>query len=163
MKKWVKNLEIGVDKLIPYMFVLILGIIIIEFSFSNFSESYHKYILVGDYLVILVFTVDLALKYNKIRNFKRFIKECWLDILAVFPFLLLFKAVAVVVGLFSHGFGEGLRMTQHLLHGGLELEKGSFKLVKLIKSTRFMNIAKPLFRLPRFLKYLTRNRRKKRK
>lgn len=160
MKAWIKKAEDITDKTIPLMLVLLLVLIVIEIFFHELAEQYHVYILIADYVVIFVFVVDLVLKYNRIRHVERFLKECWLDILAVFPFFLLFRAVEAAAGVFSHGFGEGLKTTQHILHEGLELEKEGSKLTRFSKSTRFVKYARPLFRLPRFFKYLARKKRK---
>ena len=154
MEKWIRRFEILIDKLIPYMLVLLLGIIIIEFFFKDFAHNYHFWVELADYVVIIVFIFDLIFKYIHIRNIPRFLKTCWLDIIAVFPFFLVYRVFSEFFV-----FGETLSKSQKLLHEGLELEKEGVKVLqeaeKLTKSSRSIKLGRfirPIARIPRFVK-----------
>ncbi|MBU0461570.1 MAG: hypothetical protein KJ574_03205 [Nanoarchaeota archaeon] len=91
MKRWMHRIEVWVDKLIPYMLIVLLIIIVLEIFFKEIAEHYHIYIAIADGAVITVFVLDLIFKYIRIRNIPKFLKTCWLDILAVFPFFIFFR------------------------------------------------------------------------
>ena len=127
MKKWMHKIEVIVDKLIPYMLVILLIIIVLDLGFHEIAEHYHSYILIADYLVIGIFVLDLTFKYIRIRKIPLFLKTCWLDIIAVFPFFLVFRAFEGILGLFSKTFSEGFSTAQSILHEGVEIEKEGSK------------------------------------
>ena len=159
MKKWFHKIEVLVDKSIPYMLVLLLGIIVVDLGFHEFAEHYHNYILFGDGLVIFIFVLDLIFKYNRIREIKNFLRSCWLDIIAVFPFFLFFRLLEGFAGWFKLSIGEGFSTAQSILHEGVELEKEGAKLLEGVekgaktgRTTRFARFIRPIFRAPRFAK-----------
>lgn len=162
MKKWLHKIEAMVDKFIPYMLILLLGIIIIDLWFHEFAEHYHTYILLGDYLVIFVFVLDLVFRYNRIRKIKNFLKSCWLDIIAVFPFFLFFRLLEEVAGWFKLNMGAGFSTAQSILHEGVGIEKEGAKIFegiekgakggKIVESSKFTRFIRPIFRAPRFVK-----------
>jgi hypothetical protein len=78
----------------------------------------------------------LTFKYNRVRKIPKFVRTYWLDILAVFPFVLVSRAFEGVCGLFIVGqtisqFGT----TQQVLHEGLEIEKEVSKLGEALSKT----------------------------
>lgn len=93
MKKKLEGLELFVDKAIPYMLVLLTVIIILEFT--RYAEPLHTPIIIADYIIITFFVVDLVFKWRHTRKVVPFIKLYWLDIIAVFPFYLVFRAFLV--------------------------------------------------------------------
>ncbi len=162
MKKWFHKIEVLVDKSIPYMLVLLLGIIVVDLGFHEFAEHYHNYILFGDGLVIFIFVLDLIFKYNRIREIKNFLRSCWLDIIAVFPFFLFFRLFEEFAGWFKLSMGEGFSTAQSILHEGVELEKEGAKLLEGVekgaktgRTTRFARFIRPVFRAPRFAKAIS--------
>jgi hypothetical protein len=163
MKRWLHKIEIWVDRLIPYMLVVLAGIIIIEIFFHDIAEHHHTIILIGDSIVISVFVLDLIFKYIRIRNIPRFLKKSWLDIIAVFPFFLFFRAAEFFIGAVSIGIGETASTVQTILHEGLEVEKEGAKILeaiekegarsaRLTRSSRFTRFLRVFARGPRFLK-----------
>lgn len=172
MKKWMHKIEVLVDKIIPYMLVLLLAIIVIDLGFHEIAEHYHTYIFIADYLVIGVFVADLVFKWIRIRKIPLFLKKCWLDIIAVFPFFLVFRAVESIAGLFSKTFSEGFSIVQSILHEGVEIEKEGAKILegvekegskvakeagkfgKVSRTNKFARFLRPIFRAPRFVKAL---------
>ncbi len=166
MKKWVHKIELAVDWLIPWMIVLLLFIIIVELFFHDFAEHYHTIIAILDYIVISVFVLDLVFKWVRIRNIKKFLKTCWLDILAVFPFFIFFRFIEQFIIIVD--LSKDLKQFQLLFHEGLELEKSGAKLLdegaKLIQEAekagkvsrvkKIVRFFRPISRSPRLLKAL---------
>lgn len=91
MKKWLHQIEIIVDKSIPYLVLLLLFIIIGEFAFHNFMQEHRTLVNISDYVIVGFFVIDLAYKFYRIRNVKLFFKKYWLEVIAVFPFILIFR------------------------------------------------------------------------
>jgi len=164
MKRWIHKIEKVVDHIIPYMLLLLLVIIILEIFFKEFVEHHHlhPYILVADYIVIAVFVADLIFKWIRIRNVPKFLKRCWLDILAVFPFFLFFRAFEAMAGV-GAGLTETSSAIQKVLHEGVEIEKEGAKVLEVIekegaragkvtRSARFTKFFRIGTRMPRFLK-----------
>lgn len=170
MKKgdnWYHKLERFVDHIIPYSVLVLLLMIIAEVGFTPYVEPYHKYVLALDYLIVCLFVLDLVFKYNRVRTFKDFLRKYWLDIIAVFPFFLLFRVyerLALLLRVSSTEFREG----QTIFHEFVEVEKGAGKWVKeasslskeaeaagKISRTRFIiRVVRPAARVPRLLKIL---------
>ena len=92
MKRWLHRVEVIVDKAIPYLVLLLIFIIVGEFAFHDFMSQYKLYVHIADYTIIGSFVIDLVFKFYRIRKVKLFIKKYWLEIIAVFPFILVFFA-----------------------------------------------------------------------
>jgi len=90
-KRWYSYIELLIDALVPIAVVVLLAIIIIELFFHTTAEKYFTIISILDYSILGIFIIDLIFKYNRIRKWDRFLRECWLDIIAIFPFFLIFK------------------------------------------------------------------------
>ncbi|MBW2965128.1 ion transporter, partial [Candidatus Woesearchaeota archaeon] len=138
-------------------------------------EQYHLeiWIIIADYIVISVFVLDLVFKWMRTRHLPKFLRKYWLDILAVFPFFLLFRLFEMFAGVFGTAVSEGTKTAQNILHESLEVEKEGAKIAreaekfikegsrvgqeaeklsKLSRSSRFMRFLRPILRLPRFFK-----------
>ncbi|MFC1741212.1 hypothetical protein ACFL3V_01615 [Nanoarchaeota archaeon] len=175
MKRWMHKVEVVVDKLIPPCLVLLLIIITLELGFHDLVEHYHlgHWLEIADYFVIAVFVVDLYFKWNQTRHVPKFVRKYWLDILAVFPFFLLFRMFEFFAGAFSFIVSESAQTVQAVLHEGLEIEKEGAKVAreaekflkeggrvareaekvsKLSRNARLMRFLRPILRLPRFFK-----------
>lgn len=177
MKKWLHKIEVIIDKIIPFLLLLLLLIIIIDFFFKQIAEQYLFYVESADYFIIFIFLVDLIFKYVRVRNISKFVRTFWLDIIAVFPFFLVFRIFEAAAGLFSTSMSEGAASFQTILHEGLEVERGGAKLLeregqvlstvekegakiaaetekiaKISRSEKFARFLRPILRTPRFLK-----------
>ncbi|NQU78247.1 ion transporter [Candidatus Woesearchaeota archaeon] len=155
------KIEVVVDKVIPPCLVVLLVLIVLELGFHDFvvANNLGFWIELADYFIIGIFVVDLIFKYIRTRDLPTFLKKYWLDILAVFPFFLLFRIYEITAGAFSLAVSETATTAQHLLHEGLEVEKESArilregeKLAKISRSSKFMKFLRPVFRIPRFFK-----------
>ncbi len=97
------------DKLVPYALVVLLGIIILEFTID--TAPYELYIGIVDYAILAVFVADLAFKYYRVKTVVQFFKTYWIEIIAVFPFYLLIRAYTALIEL-----SRGVEETQKILH-----------------------------------------------
>lgn len=158
MKPWLHKIEIAVDKLIPFLLIILLFIIIGEFWFHDIIAKYRTIADGLDLFIIFVFVLDLAFKYNRIRNFPKFLRASWLDIIAIFPFFLIFRVIEGVAGVFEAG--EIVTRTQKVVHVSLELEPEVGKALKegeviakeISRTERFSRFLRPLTRGVRFFK-----------
>lgn len=147
MKKWLHHIEIIVDKLIPFLLLILLLIIIGELTFHEFMLKYYTLVQILDWIIIFVFVIDLIFKYNRIRDLPKFLKASWLEILAVFPFFLVFRFFEGFLGLF--GIGETVTRTQQVVH---VIEGGETIIKEGGRAERFARFLRPLSRSIRFFK-----------
>ena len=109
--------------LIPPAVLSLAIIIVAELFFEIHSHFWEEVIHIADWIIIAIFVVDLIFIYYHVRNWKIFFTRFWLDILAVFPFILFFRGLGGVFRLFR--ISEELFFGQTLLHEGLEVRKAS--------------------------------------
>lgn len=159
-KKELKHkIELLVDHSIPYLVVILLVLIILEFVFQEEVEPYHLYIIIADYLVIGVFCVDLVFKYLKVREIPNFLRHYWLDIIAVFPFFLLFRFFEKIYAVIKL---PGLLLEpQTLFHESVILEKEGLRLIRAAEKTGkasrarlILRFIRPIQRMPRLVKII---------
>ena len=168
MNELLHKIEVIVDKLIPPMLIVLLGLIIVEIWFQDIAEHYHTLIISLDYLVLSVFVLDVIFKYIRIKPFKTFLRKSWLDILAIFPFAMIFRAFEAFFG-----FSQVLEKGQMIIHESLEVEKElaktekgivriaqeAEKMAKVSRTSRFARFIRPIARAARFvLRYARRVR-----
>jgi hypothetical protein len=120
--------EIIIDRLVPFAVIGLLGIIIIDFFFQDFKASYELYINIIDYIIVIIFVLDLLFKYLRIKNIKNFLKTCWLDIIAIFPFFLLFRVFESL--LLITELPKEITSFQLVFHEGIAFSKETAKIVK---------------------------------
>ena len=121
MKPWLHRIEVVADKIIPYLVLILLALIVGEFTHYKLIEDNKDIVLMADYFIVAVFIIDLSFKYYRIKDYKKFIKKYWLDIIAVFPFFLIFRLVEELVIIFrvSSELGE----SQKFLHTLIEITR----------------------------------------
>ena len=147
MKKWLHTVEEIVDKLIPFLLIILAAIIIVELTSDKLAEKYHTYIQIFDYFLITTFIIDLGFKYHRIRNIPQFIRECWLDIIAIFPFFIVFRFFEGLLGIL--GISEATVQAQKVLHVGVGVEK---ELVATVKEGS--RVAEEVSRAEKLTKYI---------
>lgn len=152
LPKWLKDVELIVDRSIPFLLVLLAVLIIVDFT--HFGEAHHHIIVWIDNFIIAFFIIDLLFKWNHATNAVNFIKLYWIDIIAVFPFYLIFRLYAVATEITIAG-----ERTQKLLHEAALLREtkliGEGKLVgHLAKEGRLIRAAARGLRLLRFRWYV---------
>src|SRR3989344_2282472 len=118
MEPWLHRIEVIVDKAIPY---LVLILIIGEFTHYSLIEENQDTVLLIDYFIVIMFIVDLSFKYYRVKSAKIFVKKYWLDIIAVFPFFLLFRLFEEVLLFFR--LSSELVESQKVLHTGIEISR----------------------------------------
>ena len=121
MKRWIHFIEVFVDKIIPYLVLLLLLIIIGEFAFQELTEHYRNYVNTADYIILSFFAVDLCFKFYRVRNVKLFFKKYWLEVIAVFPFVLVFRLFEEIFILFR--FTAPIEEGQKIVHTVTEAAK----------------------------------------
>lgn len=161
-KRW-DEVEVVVDDAIPYLLLVLLGIIILELFFHPLAVKYHTWIMVADWVIITFFVVDLIFKYLRVRILPVFIKKYWLDILAVFPFFLFFRVFEEAARLLGEIRDLPLQF-QKIVHVGLELKEARLAeeairlgkegegVAKLSRTERFVRFLNPVEKAPRVLK-----------
>lgn len=151
MKRWLHSVEVIVDKLIPFLLLLLLLIIGGELAFHEFIIKHYATVQVLDWIIVFFFVVDLIFKYNRMRDLPKFLKASWLEIIAVFPFFLIFRFFEGLFGLF--GVGETVTRTQQIVH----IVEGTEKEIAAVaeeggRAGRFSRFLRPIARSFRFLK-----------
>lgn len=167
MHIYLHKLEKFVDKIIPYTLIILLFIIIGELFFRHYIEPYQLYIKITDYTIVFIFLIDLSFKYKRSTSIPNFLRTSWLDIIAVFPFFLVFRLVEEMVSVAKTG-----EMFQLIFHETVEVEKvapefikeesriikefsGDSKLIREARASRIATrVIRPLSRIPRFAKAL---------
>lgn len=144
-KKYYHWLEICIDRLVPIAVLVLLGIIILEFFFAERADSYYVYIKIADYTVLGIFILDLIFKYLRIRNIPNFLKTCWLDIIAVFPFFLLFRVFESFL-IFTE-LPKEVRQFQLVFHEGVELSKESSRIIQEAEEAGKISRVKTIVRM----------------
>ncbi len=164
-KRLKHRLELFVDKAIPYALVLLASILVIEFFFKAFAERILFLIHTLDWLIVCIFVVDLYFKYRRTKGVPNFLKSYWLEILAVFPFFLLFRLLELVGLLRLFGFVETFERGQPVLHEAVLLEQKYAGVVRGEKAAReaqelfaeserlgrFRRVIRPILRSPRLM------------
>ncbi len=165
MKPWLHKIEVIVDKIIPYLVFILLILIVGEFTHYSLIEENKDIVLILDYFIVGVFVIDLSFKYYRIKDAKTFFKKYWLDLIAVFPFFLLFRLVeeAILVFRISSELGESQKILHTLIEAGrisreLSEEERVLREIqeatKLERTTLFGRILRPLERIPRIWRML---------
>ncbi len=125
-------------KLIPAALVLLLFIIFYELVLHKPYPHWELAVTIIDYLIITIFVIDLIFLAIKARTTRYFFRHYWLDILAVFPFGLLFKAIEQVFrGIQA---AERLVIAQAVLHEALEVEKEARLATRGERLAKFLRI-----------------------
>jgi len=160
-------LELIVDAIIPYCLVLLIIILILELGFKTFVEGHglQTIIDISDYFIIAVFILDLLFKYIRVKSIPKFLRKYWLELIAVFPFFLLFRFAELAFGI--TGVSDTIKTAQSITHSTTELEKEAVALtegekvltegetlLKAERSVALTNFLRPLSRIPRFFKTL---------
>ena len=79
------------DKLVGPALVVILFVILFEIFLPDVAHQYHSIILVADYAAITIFVVDLTFKFKRASEWESFLKDYWLEIIAIMPGFIVFR------------------------------------------------------------------------
>ncbi|QQG38852.1 MAG: hypothetical protein HYS32_00050 [Candidatus Woesearchaeota archaeon] len=106
-----------IDRSIPYLVIALALVIVGDFTLD--LNKYEPWITYFDWFILIVFLVDLSFKWTHTKKVVKFVKLYWIDLLAVFPFYLLFRFINI--------FGELVQFTeqgQKILHETALLTEG---------------------------------------
>lgn len=157
---WYEKPAKFVDKILPYLILVLLIIVVIDIFFQPIAIKYTVAILVIDVIIVAFFVADLVFKYLRVRNIPRFLRLYWLDILAVLPFFLLLRLFEELL-LITEQSALTLR---NLFHAGVILEEeaavqeaaqAAELLSKEGRIALLLERFAPLRRMPRLLKALS--------
>ena len=129
-------------KLINPALMVLLVIIIYELFFQVENYAIELFFNIADTIVVTIFVIDLIFLAHRTRSVKFFFKKYWLDVVAVFPFMLLFRVLESVylIALAT----ERLTLGQAVLHETVEASK-STKI--FLKSGKLVRIGARIIRL----------------
>lgn len=154
------KLEKITNMIVPFLVLVLAIILILENPFWVIIdlEPYQVHLAIVDALIIFFFGLDLIFKWRRIHKIKPFIKLYWLDILAVFPFYLLFRAYGQLTAVFLAG-EQITDVSQKAAHEYLALKEA-----ELLKEEKLAREIKPIARLIRVCKarwFVTHHKLKK--
>ncbi|HLP79662.1 MAG TPA: hypothetical protein VK158_03445 [Acidobacteriota bacterium] len=154
-----EKLEKLVDKIIPYLLIILLLLILAEFLIPSIHD-YQIYITLFDSFLVLVFITDLYFKYQHCKNIPQFLRRYWIEIIATLPFFLIFR-VFEEFGLLRAVLSETAQQGQSLAHVGLnaqrEISLAEREIVaaeRTLRGERLFRFLRPVLRLPRFARTL---------
>ncbi len=150
-----ENIEYYNEHLIPIAVIALLIIIVVELFFEIHSHTIEQIIHIADYFVIAVFIIDLIFIFRRCRGLKFFFKHYWLDIIAVFPFIFIFRAFG---SLFRLVLASEFLFGQTVLHETLELRKLSYA-TKAQKAGRFARMIARVIRVVTKTRFFKRFKR----
>lgn len=155
IERELRTVEHFVDRVIPFLVVL-LGLLIVA-DVTMDIHRFEPWVSYADWLIVGFFATDLVFKWRHVRKVTKFLKLYWLDILAVFPFYLLFRAYVVIAELVVAG--EKIKEAQQIAHEAILLRE-----TKLLKEAEVFTkegrlareaelIGKEARTLPRMLRF----------
>ena len=151
MHPYLEKIEELFDALIVPALVAVLGIVVLEVFFTETAHHLHSWIKIADTLVITIFVGDLGFKLYRATNWEGFLRNHWLEVVAIMPFFLVFR---IIEGIFIAT--DLIDLGQHTAHLAEGARSGRFtrffRSPELARSTRFGRFIRALSRMPRFAK-----------
>ncbi len=85
--QWIERFT---DKIIPFLVIVIAFMLISQNPFWTLIDlsHYEPWVGMADIIILVFFLIDLYFKWKHVKNFKKFLKLYWFDVIAVFPFYL---------------------------------------------------------------------------
>lgn len=116
--------ERAVNRTIPILVILLAIVLILDNPFWTIYnlEHFGTAMFVFDAVIFFFFFADLVFKWRSVKKLDSFIRLYWIDIVAVFPFYLGFRAYQEVAYFFEVG-GEIAESTQKLAHEAIILKE----------------------------------------
>lgn len=149
MNEFWEKVEQYNGKLIPFALVLLFVIIIFELFIHIENLTFQTALEIADYIVIAIFAIDLTFLSLKAKSAKLFFKKNWLDLLAIIPFAILFRAAEEAFLLFRAS--EQIAVGQAVLHETIEVSKAT-KIERLAAVERFTKIGRGIKIIARSLR-----------
>jgi hypothetical protein len=97
--------EHAVNRSIPLLVILLAAVLILDNPLWKIYDldRYETAMIIFSVTIFFFFFCDLVFKWKKVRNIGKFVRLYWIDILAVFPFYLGFRAYSAIAYLFFEG------------------------------------------------------------
>lgn len=150
MHPYLEKVERIADALILPALIAVLIIVILELFFTKTAHHYDTWINFVDFVVILIFAVDLSFKFHRASNWEGFLRQHWLEIIAITPLFYVFRIVEVLRIPSAVELGQE---TAHLAEGAKSGRFTEFfRSSELARSTRFGRFVRFFSRAPRFAK-----------
>ena len=140
---WKHDVEVIVDRTIPYALIFLFFLIIGEIFFADKIEHYSLFVSTIDSFIIGAFVFDLFFKYKHSKNIPAFLRKHWLLIIALFPAFLIVRLVEEFLVVTK--LEDAIKFSQEALEIGQKTVLGPTRL------SYFSRFIEPLARLPRFL------------
>jgi hypothetical protein len=150
MNAFLEKVEKINSKLIIPALILLFLIIIFELFVHVENPTFLLIIHIIDYVVIAIFVIDLIIIWDKTRNIKFFFKNNWLDIIAIFPFGIFFRAISRTYRLAIEA--ERIALSQAVIHEISRTEK----FIKIFAESE--RLAKGIRIITRSLRVITKSR-----
>lgn len=155
---WKKVEEINHKLLFPAILILLV-IIYFELFVHTENEQLKLGIHVADYLVIAIFVLDLIFLAIHAKSTKFFFRNYWLDLLAVFPFGIMFGFLEGVSALFRAS--EEVAVGQAMFHETLEASKAAARAERFAKIGKELKVGVRVLRVVSKSRLFTRFQRRK--
>ena len=110
------------SKLIVPALILLLFVIIFELFIPVDNHILEQTVTIADWIIVTIFVIDLIFLAIKAKSTKFFFENYWLDIIAVFPFGIIFAFVGSIYR--AVVLSERIVITQAIFHETLEATKG---------------------------------------
>ena len=140
---WKHDVEVIVDRTIPYALILLFFLIIGEILFAEQIRHYSLFVSTIDSFIIGAFVFDLFFKYKHSKTIPAFLRKHWLLIIALFPAFLIVRLVEEFLVVTK--LEDAIKFSQEALEIGQKTVLGPTRL------SYFSRLIEPLARLPRFL------------
>jgi len=146
MRGFWKQVEQFFDRMIVPALLMILIIVVADIFFTDVKYSYEQYFFYADLFVIGTFVGDLSFKFKRAASWKGFLRNEWLEIIAIVPFFWIFRLVESIVRI-----GELVQEIIHIIARGGRLVRlaAAFK-VTVDRHERFAEFIGKLFDRERF-------------
>ena len=127
--------EHAVNRSIPLLVILLMVVIILDNPLWEIYDldRYETSMIIFSTIIFFFFFVDLFFKWQRIKRLGKFIRLYWIDILAVFPFYLGFRAYQEIAYFFLES-GDITKAAQELTHESIILKEA--KILKTLKETK---------------------------
>ena len=158
IKKFLQWFEHFTNMIIPYLVIAIAVVLILGNPWWVLYDlsQYGTALSIFDGVVVFFFVVELIYKWFKVRNVTKFIKLYWIEIIAVFPFYLLFRAYNQFTAVFQTG-EEVTSAAQKLTHEAILLREAELiQEERLLREGELAREAGPIGRLIRFIQRMFR-------
>lgn len=145
-----EKIEAAVDRLVPVALFGILIIVVLELVFTEVAHHYDIWINLADTVVIMIFVVDLSFKFHRAGEWEGFLRNHWLEIIAISPLFYVFR-MAELIRISSTA--EAGQEAAHLAEGARSGRFAQFlRSASIANSTRFGRLVRFTSRAPRFAK-----------